>query len=67
MLTPTIQAVLPATLNFRFLQMQQISSLSENLCYVDKIVLNKNSKIKLKCWVQNLELCNGRALIQPHN
>ena len=61
----TIQAVLPARLNCRFLQMQQISSLSENLSYLDKIVLNENSKIELKWWVQNLELCNGRALIQP--
>ena len=45
--------------------MQQISSLSENLSYIDKIVLNKNLKIELKCWVQNLELCNCWALIQP--
>ena len=59
LLTSTIQAVLPARLNCRFLQMQQISSLSENLSYLDKIVLNENSKIELKWWVQNLELCNG--------
>ena len=65
LLTSTIQAVLPARLNCRFLQMQQISSLSENLSYLDKIVLNEDSKIELKRWVQNLELCNGRALIQP--
>ena len=44
--------------------MQQISSLSEKLSYLDKIVLNENSKIELKWWVQSLELCNGRALIQ---
>ena len=65
MLTSTIQVVLPARLNCRFLQMQQILSLSENLSYLDKFVLNENSKIKLKWWVQNLELCNGPALIQP--
>ena len=65
LLTPTIQAVLPARLNRRFLQMQQILSLSEKLSYLDKIFLNKNSKIELKCWAQNLELCSGRALIQP--
>ena len=64
LLTSTIQAVLPARLNCRFLQMQQISSLLENLSYLDKIVLNENSKIELKWWVQNLELCNGWALIQ---
>ena len=42
LLMSTIQAVLPARLNCRFLQIQQISYLSENLSYLDKIVLNKN-------------------------
>ena len=37
----------------------------ENLSYLDKIVLNTNSKIELKWWVLILELCNGRASIQP--
>ena len=40
--------VLPARLNCRFLQMQQISSLSEDLSYIDKIILNENSKIELE-------------------
>ena len=35
------------------------------LSYLDEIVLNENSKIKLKWWIQNLELCNGWASIQP--
>ena len=48
----TIQAVLPATLNRHFLQMQQISSLLERISYLDKIVLNENLKVKLKCWLQ---------------
>ena len=65
LLTSTIQAVLPARLSCRFLQIQQISSLSESLFYLDKTVLNENSKIELKWWVQNLELCNGWPLIQP--
>ena len=37
----------------------------ENLSYLDKVVLNKNSKIEPKWWVKNLELYNGQALIQP--
>ena len=48
LLTLTIQAVLPVRLNCRFLQIQQISSLLENLSYLDKIVLNENSKSELK-------------------
>ena len=63
--TSTIQVVLPAWLNCRFLQMQQISFLLENLSYLDKIVLNEKSERELNWTVQNLELCNGRALIQP--
>ena len=48
LLTSTIQVVLPARLNCRFLQIQQISSLSENLSYLDIIVLNEKSKIEPK-------------------
>ena len=65
LLTSTIQGVSPARLGCRFLQMQQISSLPYNLSYLDKIVLKENSKIELKWLVQNLELCNDRALIKP--
>ena len=59
------RAVLPTRLNCRFLQIQQISWLSENLSYLEEVALNENSKIELKWWVQNLELCNGQPLIQP--
>ena len=51
-------------LSFRFLQIEHISSLLEKLSYLEKIVLNENSKFELKWRVQNLELCNGRALTQ---
>ena len=65
LLTSIIQADVPARLHCCFLQMQQISSLTENIFYLDKIVLNENSKIELKWWVQNLEQCSERALICP--
>ena len=42
LLTSTVQAILPARLNFRFPEIQQISSLLENLSYLDKIILNEN-------------------------
>ena len=63
-MTSTIQAVLPAKLNCRFLQIQQLSSLLENIFYLDKIVCNKNSEITLKSLVQNIELCN-ETVIEP--
>ena len=65
LLTSTIQAVLLARLNWRFLQIKQISSLSENLSYLDEMFLSKNSESELKWWVQNSELSHGGALIQP--
>ena len=64
LVTSTIQAVLPARLNCHLLQMQQISSLFEKLFYLDKIILNKTSKIELNWWIKNLELSKCYALIQ---
>ena len=65
LLTSAIEVVSSASLNCRFLQIQQISSLLENLSYLDKILLNEKSKTKLKGPVQNLELCKGCTSIQP--
>ena len=65
LLTSTIQAVLPARLNRRFLQIQQISLLSENLSYLDKIVFEWKLKNLTEMVGTKLRLCNGRALIQP--
>ena len=65
LLTSTIQAVLPARLQCRYLQLQQISSLKESHSYQQKIVLNHQSKTELLWWITNLDLCNGRSLIQP--
>ena len=38
--------------------------ISENLSYLDKIVLNEKSKIGLKFWVKNLELLAMKLAIQ---
>ena len=65
LLTSTIQAVLPARLQCRYLQLQQISSLKESHSYQQKIVLNHQSKTELLWWITNLDLCNDRSLIQP--
>ena len=47
LLTSTVQAVLPARLQCRYLQLQQISSLKESLSNQQKIVLDHQSKIEL--------------------
>ena len=55
-LTSTIQVVLPAMLNSRFLQQQQIQALNEMGSYVRNIVLKRESKQEMSCWVKNLEI-----------
>ena len=58
-LTSTIQAVLPARLQCRYLQLQQISPLKESHSYQQKIVLNRQSKIELLWRITNLDFSNG--------
>ena len=59
LLTSTIQPVLPARLQCRYLQLQQISSLKESHSYQQKIVLDHQSKTELLWWIANPDLCNG--------
>ena len=57
-ISSTIRAVLPARLQFRFLQQQQILSLKQtpsNLTFVKLTPMAKNEL----WWFNNLELCNG--------
>ena len=64
-LSSTIQAGLPARLQFRFLQQQQILSLKQTQSYLTLVKLTPMAKNELLRWVNNLELCNGRLVIQP--
>ena len=64
-LSSTIQAVLPARLQFRFLQQQQIVSLKQSQSYLTLVKLTPMAKKELLWWVNNLELSNGRLVIQP--
>ena len=65
LLASTIQAVLPAQVNVRYLQQQQIKALRATQCYQVTALLNSNSKEELQWWIQNLQIFNGRYLIQP--
>ena len=64
-LSSTIHAVLPARLQFRFLQQQQIISLKQSQSYLTLVKLTPMAKSELLWWANNLELCNGRLVIQP--
>ena len=60
----TVQAVLPACLQLKYLQQQQIQSLNQASSYQAETVLNSLSKQELFWWVENLRLNNGRSLRQ---
>ena len=60
----TILAILPAKLHCRFLEQQQIQALKKNDSYKIQVILNKESQLELPWWVKNMELYNGRTLIQ---
>ena len=64
LMSSTVQAVLPARLQLRYLQQQQIQSLNQACSYQAEIVLNSLSKQELLWWVENLRLNNGRSLRQ---
>ena len=64
-LSSTIQAILPARIQFRHLQHQQILALKQSQSFLSKVVLGKDSLEELKWWIENIKLSNGRNLIQP--
>ena len=35
--------------------------------YCKRVILNRNSKEELQCWIQSLKICNGRYLAQSHS
>ena len=59
-LISTYQAVLPAPLHFRSLQMHQITKLRANLCNKDKVSLNAASLEELKWRRHNPNFNKGR-------
>ena len=68
LLSSTIQEVLPAQIQFHYLQLQQVSVLNAGMSYKEKIILNDQALGELQWWIENLTYFNGRYLIQakPH-
>ena len=64
LLSFTIQAVLPAQIQFRYLQLQQVSALKGGMSYKEKITLNDQTLAELQWWIENLKYFNGKYLIQ---
>lgn len=64
-LTSTMQAVLPAPLHYRHLQMLQVKDLLEGKEYNSVVPLNMECRNDLKWWIDQLSIWNGRSLISP--
>ena len=58
---------MPAQVNVRYFQQHQIKALRTTQCCQASVLLNSNSKEELQWWIQNLQIFNGRYLIQPQN
>ena len=62
-LSYTVMTVLPAPIQQRRLQQQQITGFSMRGSYKDTIVLHKEAKMDLDWWVQNQNLNNGQFIL----
>lgn len=65
LLSSSAVAVLPAPLQYRAIQSQQIKELSRHKNFDSKISLSEEAKEELDWWCQNLQLANGRSLVSP--
>jgi hypothetical protein len=65
-LTASAQAVLSAPLNYRRLQMQKSRALLKgHQCYEATVTLTVDCKKELRWWVEELQVCNGKAILKP--
>ena len=62
-LVSTIQAILPANLQCRFLQMLQTKALLSGKSYESKITLTKQAKEEICWWLNQIDSSNGRTII----
>ena len=62
-LSSTTMAILPAPLQYRFLQKQVIQELNFYLSYEKQIVLFPQGRAEIEWWINNIRLNNGRSLL----
>lgn len=62
-LVSTLQAIIPANLQCRFLQMLQIKAIMSGKTFEAKIVLTKEAREELIWWVNQIDQSNGRSII----
>ena len=66
-LCSTAQAVLPAILQIKFLQQQQIAAIRNNPSYQSAMYLNQDSIQELQWWFNNLEICKGKLIVSSNS
>ena len=59
LLSSTIQAVLPARIQLRYLEQQQILMLSQKKSYLSAITVNQEARTELLWWIENLRIWGG--------
>ena len=64
-LSSTAIAILPAPLQYRALQRQQILELAEKQNFHARIVLSEEVRAEIQWWIENLMLSKGKAISQP--
>ncbi|CAB3993566.1 reverse transcriptase [Paramuricea clavata] len=64
-LTSSMQAVFPAPLHYRHLQRLQINGLLTGKSYETMASLDQNCRNDLQCWIDQISIWNGRAIIAP--
>ena len=66
-LSSTAQAVIPAFLQIRYLQQQQVKYTKKQFPYYSIVHLNQISIQELVRWVKNLEISNMKSILSPKN
>ena len=59
----TAQAVIPAFLQIRYLQQQQVEYIKKQFPYHSIVHLNQNSIHEVVWWTKNLEISNGKSIL----
>ena len=68
LLPSTVQAIVPARIQFRYLQQEEILALQNKGSDGDHVTLENLTREGLLWWMENLKVCNGRKIQQrkPH-
>ena len=56
--------LLPDQIQFRYLQLQEVSALKGGMPYKEKIILNDQALGELQWLIENLKYFNGKYIIQ---